>query len=291
MTTIGPEEVPTTILPTIIESPSTTRAQITELRRNVLSGDDCPDDRKAKVGDELTIDYEGRVASNDFKFDSTFDSEIPLVFVLGETGIEGWTQGLAGICAGQSIKLEIPSTLAYGPEGAGVIPPDADLVFEITLISVKPTEELTTTLSPEGELVDETTVKDSIATEKIFDITAKPVINPDDETTTKSEMAEPREIFVDIPTTTTGVTREEVETTTTEKSLPESTTMKQTIPIILPLSRDDEEKTTIRIVEPETTTRAEIQEVDFSTTTLEPMVITDESSDSVTTTGTSSRYS
>merc|ERR1712186_170666 len=97
--------------------------------------------------------------------------------------------------------------------------------------------------------------KDSIATEKIFDITAKPVINPDDETTTKSEMAEPREIFVDIPTTTTGVTREEVETTTTEKSLPESTTMKQTIPIILPSSRDDEEKTTIRIVEPETTTR------------------------------------
>ena len=140
-------------------------------------------------------------------------------------------------------------------------------------------------------MVDETTVKDSIATEKIFDITAKPVINPDDEATTKSEMAEPREIFVDIPTTTTGVTREEVETTTTEKSLPESTTMKQTIPIILPLSRDDEEKTTIRIVEPETTTRAEIQEVDFSTTTLEPMVITDESSDSVTTTGTSSRYS
>ena len=117
------------------------------------------------------------------------------------------------------------------------------------------------------------------------------MINPDDETTTKSEMAEPREIFADIPTTTTGVTREEVEATTTEKSLPESTTMKQTIPIILPLSRDDEEKTTIRIFEPETTTRAEIQEVDFSTTTLEPMVISDESSDSVTTTGTSSRYS
>merc|ERR1712025_285173 len=104
-------------------------------------------------------------------------------------------------------------------------------------------------------------------------------------------MAETREIFADIPTTTTGVTREEFETTTTEKSLPESTTMKQTIPIILPLSRDDEEKTTIRIVEPETTTRAEIQEADFSTTTLEPMVITDESSDSVTTTGTSSSTS
>ena len=276
---------------TVTGSLPTTRSPFTELVRNILSSDDCPDHQKAKVGDELTIDYEGRVASNDFKFDSTFDSGTPLVFVLGETGIEGWTQGLAGICAGQSIKLEIPSTLAYGPEGAGVIPPDADLVFEITLISVKPTEELTTTLSPEGELVDETTVKDSIATEKIFDITAKPVINPDDEATTKSEMAEPREIFVDIPTTTTGVTREEVETTTTEKSLPESTTMKQTIPIILPLSRDDEEKTTIRIVEPETTTRAEIQEVDFSTTTLEPMVITDESSDSVTTTGTSSRYS
>ena len=229
-----------------------------------MSVDDCPDDQKAKVGDELTINYEGRVASNDFKFDSTFDTGIPLVFVLGETEIEGWTQGLVGTCPGQSIKLEIPSTLAYGPEGEGVILLDVDLVIEITLISVKPTEELTTTLSPAENMVDETTVK-------LLDIsTTKPVIIPDedDETTTKSEMAEPRDIFVDIPTsTTTDVTQQEVETTTTEKSLEESTTIKQTTPVILPLSRDDEEKTTIRIVEPETTTT--------TATTLDPQMVPD----------------
>ena len=44
---------------------------------------------------------------------------------LGETEIEGWTQGLVGTCPGQSIQLEIPSTLAYGPEGEGVILPES----------------------------------------------------------------------------------------------------------------------------------------------------------------------
>merc|ERR1719367_497394 len=175
---------------TVTGSLPTTRSPFTELVRNILSGDDCPDHQKAKVGDELTIDYEGRVASNDFKFDSTFDSETPLVFVLGETGIEGWTQGLAGICAGQSIKLEIPSALAYGPEGAGVIPPDADLIFEISLISVKPTEEFTTTLSPEEELI--VTTQSADAEEIIIDTTT--IADVMDEVTTTTESIE---IFVD----------------------------------------------------------------------------------------------
>ena len=63
----------------------------------------------------------------------------PITFELGRNRvIKGWDQGLVGTCPGQKLKLEIPSELAYGAKGAGeVIPPNSDLVFEVTLVSLK----------------------------------------------------------------------------------------------------------------------------------------------------------
>ena len=42
-----------------------------------------------------------------------------------------------GAKAGEKRRLEIPSSLAYGPGGRGTIPPNADLVFDIEIVSVK----------------------------------------------------------------------------------------------------------------------------------------------------------
>ena len=63
---------------TTLTSTSTTKAkpQFTELRKIILSGEDCLDEEKAMIGDELSIDYEGRLALNDLKFDSSLDSGI-----------------------------------------------------------------------------------------------------------------------------------------------------------------------------------------------------------------------
>lgn len=51
--------------------------------------------------------------------------------------ISGWQVGLPLIQKGGSIKLIIPSSMAYGCQGAGTIPSNAILYFDITLNDVQ----------------------------------------------------------------------------------------------------------------------------------------------------------
>ena len=72
------------------------------------------------------------------KFDSSHDRGQPLQFKVGVGQvIAGWDEGLLAMKVGQKVKLYIPSELGYGARGAGgAIPPHADLVFEVELVSI-----------------------------------------------------------------------------------------------------------------------------------------------------------
>ena len=86
--------------------------------------------------DFVTVHYRGTLIDGT-EFDSSYARNTPATFAVNGV-IPGWTQALQLMSPGAKWMVYIPSSLAYGVNGAGgVIPPNSALIFEIELIAVK----------------------------------------------------------------------------------------------------------------------------------------------------------
>ena len=79
---------------------------------------------------KVTVNYKGMLTANGSEFDSGQDAQFPVGGV-----IPGFAQGLQLMQPGGSYRLCIPAALGYGEAGTGPIPANADLVFEVDLLS------------------------------------------------------------------------------------------------------------------------------------------------------------
>lgn len=108
------------------------------LNKTIISEGDCSLG-KAENGDLLFVHYLGTF-ENGTKFESSYDLNTPFSFVLGNGSvIQGWEQGVPGMCIGEERFLGIPPELAYGEKGSkdNVIPPNTTINFEVKLLDIE----------------------------------------------------------------------------------------------------------------------------------------------------------
>ena len=88
--------------------------------------------RRPTREDAVLVTYEGRLADG-----TLFDSTTEPVGLGVADAVEGFTEALLLMNEGGRYRFHIPPALAYGAGGVpGVVPPDAELTFTLTLIRV-----------------------------------------------------------------------------------------------------------------------------------------------------------
>ncbi len=98
---------------------------------------------KKGKGEKITTNYVVKVHYRGELLDGTvFDSsegKEPIEFIagMGEV-IKGWDEALLMMQKGTKAKVIIPSSIGYGAQQAGPIPPYSTLVFTIEIVDIKP---------------------------------------------------------------------------------------------------------------------------------------------------------
>ncbi|KAJ8901671.1 hypothetical protein NDN08_003877 [Rhodosorus marinus] len=110
--------------------------EVTELKIDVtFKPDKC--ETKAAKGDRVAVHYTGKLVDGT-EFDSSLKRNDPLTLTVGVGQvIQGWDEGLLGMCEGEKRTLTIPPNKAYGERGVpGTIPKNAVLIFDVEMMSI-----------------------------------------------------------------------------------------------------------------------------------------------------------
>ncbi len=93
---------------------------------------------KPTLEDTVICNYKGTLIDGTV-FDASEKHGGPATFPVKGV-IAGWTEALQLMPVGSKWQLFVPSSLAYGPQGPQGIGPNATLIFEVELVSIKKAE-------------------------------------------------------------------------------------------------------------------------------------------------------
>ncbi|WP_370263719.1 FKBP-type peptidyl-prolyl cis-trans isomerase [Limnobacter sp.] len=91
--------------------------------------------QKPKPTSTVTVHYEGTFLDGKV-FDSSIRRGETISFPLNRV-ISAWTQALCEMVVGDRAIIFCPSATAYGSRGAGPIPPNTDLIFDVELFQIE----------------------------------------------------------------------------------------------------------------------------------------------------------
>jgi FKBP-type peptidyl-prolyl cis-trans isomerase FkpA len=93
---------------------------------------------EVKHGQKVTFHYTGWILDGP-QFDSSRPRKKPVTRVVGfGEMIQGWEDAIPGMRVGEVRKMSVMPGLAYGSEGlVGSIPPNANLIFEVEVLSAE----------------------------------------------------------------------------------------------------------------------------------------------------------
>lgn len=99
--------------------------------------------KEAVAGVTAVVNYTGWLyqPGAPLEHGAQFDSSAgrsPFSFQLGAGQvIKGWDDGVQGMKVGGKRTLIVPASMGYGEGGAGPIPPNASLIFDVELLDVR----------------------------------------------------------------------------------------------------------------------------------------------------------
>ena len=92
--------------------------------------------KSPSAANTVEVNYRGTL-TNGKEFDSSYKRHQSISFPLSRV-IPCWTEGVQMMKVGGKAKLVCPPELAYGSRGAGSdVPPNATLIFEVELLTIK----------------------------------------------------------------------------------------------------------------------------------------------------------
>lgn len=121
-------------------APASASAEAISLQKiDILAGTG----KEAVAGTTAVVNYTGWLYEPNApqQHGAQFDSSVgrgPFPFSLGAGQvIPGWDKGVEGMKVGGKRTLIVPASMGYGDRGAGPIPPNANLIFDVELLEVK----------------------------------------------------------------------------------------------------------------------------------------------------------